>query len=343
MMLKTLEIENFTILAAHTCLRFSPGLNVVIGENASGKSHLLKLAYTLAAIAHEAASVKPDEEKFAQMVGRKLLRVFRPQKIGNLVHRGEKSASIRVGFADARCDYSFSFNTRSRTDVTITRMPEAFPADPPLFLPTREILSIWPGFSTLYQRHDLGFDATYYDLAHRLESPAIDAIDRKLATIAARLERLVGGTLHLKSGRFVLEQQDGVSMEIDLVAEGIRKIATLDYLIRNGSIRRGTTLFWDEPENDLNPRLIRPIAEVLLMSIDACVQIFIATHSLFLLRELEILTMRRSYAHIPQRYITFNPRKTGIEVMQGDRIEEVEPIAALDESLAQSDRYLELE
>ena len=132
-------------------------------------------------------------------------------------------------------------------------------------------------------------------------------------------------------------------MEIDLAAEGIRKIATLDYLIRNGSIQRSTTLFWDEPENDLNPRLIRPLAEVFLTLIDAGVQIFIATHSLFLLREIEILTMQRSYAHIPQRYITFNPRKTGIEVMQGDRIEEVEPIAALDESLAQSDRYLELE
>lgn len=43
-MLKQLTLHNFTVFKeAH--LTFSPGLNVIIGENGTGKTHLLKLAY----------------------------------------------------------------------------------------------------------------------------------------------------------------------------------------------------------------------------------------------------------------------------------------------------------
>ena len=45
-MLKTLELQNFTVFKEAT-LNFSPGLNVIIGENGTGKSHLLKLGYAM--------------------------------------------------------------------------------------------------------------------------------------------------------------------------------------------------------------------------------------------------------------------------------------------------------
>lgn len=132
-------------------------------------------------------------------------------------------------------------------------------------------------------------------------------------------------------------------MAIDLVAEGLRKIATLYRLVDNGTLRKGSLLFWDEPETNLNPRLLRPLVEILDELCREGVQVFMATHSLFLLRELEILSMKEPRGASPQRYIAFEPKGDGIAVAQGDRIEEVEPVATLDESLEQSDRYLEME
>ncbi|WP_292657324.1 hypothetical protein, partial [Nitratifractor sp.] len=73
------------------------------------------------------------------------------------------------------------------------------------------------------------------------------------------------------------------------------------------------------------------------------VQIVLATHSLFLLRELEILSQEQRYASVPRRYITFSLKGGTVTAVQGDRIEEVEPIVSLEESLEQSDRYLEME
>jgi len=44
--IQTLDIQNFTILPNDTW-RFASGLNVVVGENGLGKTHLLKLRYAL--------------------------------------------------------------------------------------------------------------------------------------------------------------------------------------------------------------------------------------------------------------------------------------------------------
>ena len=45
-MLERLGLKNFTVFQDEI-LTFSPGLNVVIGANGTGKSHLLKLAYSI--------------------------------------------------------------------------------------------------------------------------------------------------------------------------------------------------------------------------------------------------------------------------------------------------------
>jgi len=51
-MLQSLDIRNLTVFVeAH--LRFSPRLNVIVGENGSGKSHLLKVVYAVLAASAE--------------------------------------------------------------------------------------------------------------------------------------------------------------------------------------------------------------------------------------------------------------------------------------------------
>ena len=45
-MLKSLDIKNLTAFG-EASLTFSPHLNVIIGENGSGKSHVLKAMYAV--------------------------------------------------------------------------------------------------------------------------------------------------------------------------------------------------------------------------------------------------------------------------------------------------------
>ena len=58
----------------------------------------------------------------------------------------------------------------------------------------------------------------------------------------------------LHGEEFFLNGEQG-EIEFTLLAEGLRKLGLLWLLIRNGSLRPGAVLFWDEPETNLNPKL----------------------------------------------------------------------------------------
>ena len=104
----------------------------------------------------------------------------------------------------------------------------------------------------------------------------------------------MGGKVELDAnGRFYLKTSGQGRIEMPLVAEGIRKLAMLARLIATGSLLGSGYLFWDEPEANLNPRLIKSVATAILCLARNGIQVFVATHSLFLLRELEILSKDR--------------------------------------------------
>ena len=156
------------------------------------------------------------------------------------------------------------------------------------------------------------------------------------------LEEQMGGRVVLDAnGRFYLKLPGVGNLEAHLVAEGWRKLAMLARLIATGSLLDQGCLFWDEPESNLNSKLVRSVAEAILGICSQGVQIFVATHSLFLLRELEMLLVQQSFKAIAQRYFALAPGDDGVAVQQGDRIDDVDPLVALDEELEQSGRFLD--
>ncbi len=52
---------------------------------------------------------------------------------------------------------------------------------------------------------------------------------------------------------------NGNRLEMHLVAEGLRKLAMIARLIATGSLSESVTLFWDEPDSNLNPKIITKV------------------------------------------------------------------------------------
>jgi len=75
-------------------------------------------------------------------------------------------------------------------------------------------------------------------------------------------------------------------------ADGIKKVGILAALIRNRSLTPGSILFLDEPETNLHPRGISVLIDVLFQLGQAGVQVYLATHSYFVLKQLEILAKK---------------------------------------------------
>lgn len=347
-MLDSLTAKNFTAFTSVE-FNFSPGLNVIVGENGTGKTHVLKLAYSAIYVSvrssKEAGAGSPTKAYLQSAVAEKLVAVFRPDELGRLARRdrpGRQRCEVKCSFLRTHNRLAFSFNTASKTDVTIEETPSAWVNKLPVYLPTRELLTIYPGFVSLYETTYLPFEETWRDTCILLGAPlARGPRERSIKALLAPLEEVMGGKVELDvSGRFYLSI-GGVSMEMHLVAEGLRKLAMIARLIATGSLVDKGSLFWDEPESNLNPKVIKVIARTILHLSRGGIQVFIASHSLFLIREIDILIQSAEFEGTKARFFGLHRNDSGVEVGQGDSIDDIGPIDALDEELTQSDRYLD--
>lgn len=344
-MLKRLAIKNYTVFAKAD-VEWSPGVNVIVGENGAGKSQLLKLAYSAAAVsAALGKSSRQTKEELQKRMADKLVDTCRPEYLGRLVSRqqGRNRCDVDVKFAapSTAASFAFSFATNSRSEVSVTKTPTSFLDAPPIFIPTREMLSIFPGFAALYEDRHLEFDETYYDLAKALDRTARKKHSTKVQQLIETIEELMGGHIRLADGRFYLypNRAGAGKVEIPLVAEGLRKLAMLAYLLINGALRGRSTVFWDEPETNLNPKLMVSLAHALVELAEQGYQVVLATHSLFILREIELAQMLRR-ARIPARYIGLALEDEIVVVEQSNDVGKIQTLVLLDEELNQSDRYL---
>lgn len=346
-MLKKISVKNLTVFRKLD-LTCCSGVNVIVGENGMGKTHLLKVAYSLIAASAEAgkkdSSTDPTKTYLQKAYAEKLVGVLKPETVGRLASRkqGRDRCQISLSFDDSSLDTTISFATSAKTDVQIEKLPTHWDEQAPLYLPTRELLTIYPGFVSLYEGRHVEFEETWRDTCLHLGAPTIKGPREKRASeLLKPIEQAMGGKVLLDAnGRFYLSVPGSGTMEMPLVAEGLRKLAMLARLIATGTILDKGYLFWDEPEANLNPRLIRRVAEVIHILAKEGVQIFIATHSFFLLKELDLLSIKDPY---PLRFWGLQRGDDkAIYVEEVNSLKELNNIVALDEELAQYDRELSL-
>ncbi|MFN7921192.1 MAG: AAA family ATPase [Bryobacteraceae bacterium] len=269
------ELDNFTAFR-HLVLSTSPGVNILVGANGTGKTHILKAIY---------ASASPDEP------GAKLVRVFLPfgGRHERLAHQSQTAGDIvtRVTFGDTEVALRFGEPTHQLRTGSIHVTGENGTLPKAVFIPAKEMLSNAPGFRSLYASREITFDETFADLIDRAFLPKLKVIPAMVQEQVTRLERLIGGQVVTRGEHFFLRNEHG-ELEFNLLAEGLRKLALVCLFLANGSVSAGTILLWDEPEANLNPVLIKALVSVLLSLRRLGVQIFLATHDYALLKEFDL-------------------------------------------------------
>ena len=336
-MIKNLKLKNFTVFK-NVRFTFGRTLNVIIGENGAGKSHVLKVLY-----AANTAVLGEQVNHVAARIRQSLHKVFMAVDADLITRSNCKSASS--GTLEIATD-------TTATPISFTLDHDAIPEEAvydtntmhTVFIPAKELLSIYPNFIVLWKKYDLSYDRTFYDTIMALSMPSLKTIPVIHDEIIGELESAIGAKVYLSKDtkRFVYQAKgDDKETDINLAAEGWCRLGMLMQLLRNGSIEKGGHLFWDEPEANLNPRLVKLVAKAIFALGKAGVQVFVTTHSLFLLRELEML--RSADKNIKQGDVRFFNLSGKGKVEQGDSPEELGNILFLDESVLQSQRYLDQE
>ncbi|WP_303743515.1 AAA family ATPase, partial [uncultured Muribaculum sp.] len=166
-MLTKIKFENFTAFT-RTEIEFSKGINILIGENGSGKTHVMKALYSACCMIDE-----KEDRTFDQ----KLTAVFRPNSISRLVHRSQGRSIGKVEVYRRNDNDTPEQQDRmisckiSSTATSLKRRWNENKRNPATYIPVKDMLANAPGFRSLYNQKHIGYEEIYADIIDRALIP----------------------------------------------------------------------------------------------------------------------------------------------------------------------------
>lgn len=295
MKIRSLILKNF-MLFEDARFNWSDHINVICGENSTGKTTLQKVMYSLLKPVSNGNSRKTTKDLEERNFVEKLQGIFRPDemKIGRLVSRVQ--GSNRTDFSvllDREQSISMGFGSKqeNHADIKLELSDERESFDV-IYIPTKEMISTTQYFNSLYEQYHIDFEEMYYDLGKLLERPLSKGPNtREQNEVLQSFEKIMRGKIVRKDKKFYLKLKGKGEFEMGLVSDGYRKLSMIIYLILSGSLNKNTVLFWDEPETNMNPKMIRPIVQAITALAGMGVQIFVTTHDYFVQQEFNMMAL----------------------------------------------------
>jgi len=339
---------------------FAKGINLFIGENNVGKTGLLKFLYANIKSYEEYNKLKnsPSERSFKELLSIKLQNTFQSDdKIGSIVCKSNNkdlNSDLTVNNYDR---IQFSFKKTTKFEVSNLEFPEISKKSllskrfNTVFIPAKEVLSISKIIELAKDRYSMpGFDDTYNDLIDDIEPHFVKRHETKnLENISNKFKNnIIDGEIEydFDKSKYYYQGTDGYKYDLTMTAEGVKQLGIIPLLIKTGKIKKGTILFLDEPDNNLNPVAIRKFVYALFDLASAGVQIFITTHSHLFSQYISLLNEYKSVSeniNIPDSkfFALFKDKnkKTSIEI--GNDLLDIQNNLILDEHVKLSDKEQE--
>jgi predicted ATP-dependent endonuclease of OLD family len=287
-MLEKIKFKKFTAFESLE-IPLSTGINIFIGANGTGKTHILKALYATCDITKSQKSLAektnrvflPSGEQMGRLVKRSKAHLSGYFEVTRRIANRQKSLTIRL---------SLTNRTKEPEKATLSGAYKQWLEHSleSVYIPVKDMMANAPGFRSLYNLRHIHFEEVYADIIDRVFLGSLrGSTDTKRKKLLAILQRAMDGKIISKNEEFFLKNKQG-ELEFTLLAEGIRKLGLLWVLIQNGTLINGAILCWDEPETNLNPKLMRTVVEILLELQRLGVQIFLTTHDYVVLKEFDL-------------------------------------------------------
>ena len=292
-MLNGIELRNFGPLAKLDWGNLG-SINLIVGDNGTGKTFLLKAFYSTMRTLEEYKR-GDDQRTAAEILAEKLYWTFQPEKIGDLVTKGGDGAlSSTVRFDRQDFIYSFGKDTTKRISSLENHVPPR--ASNSIFLPAKEVLSLHKIILTSREQDKaFGFDDTYLDLARALRQSTKKGKNyAEFAKSRSKLEAILGGRAEYDeiSNRWQFKKGNQ-KFPIGVISEGIKKISILDTLLGNRYLDTKSIVFIDEPESALHPVAISRFLDIVAVLAERGIQFFLASHSYFIVKKLYLISQEK--------------------------------------------------
>jgi len=291
MPISEVAVENFTAFD-ELSLNFSKGINVFIGDNGTGKTHLLKFLYAFC------ESKRIENGGALKDVFFALLYDFFDMKDNYFWIRHPKKkyafeaklfdGSVCCIKGDCSSDSAAYNQMAENLDSAMIHHENINDLNKfkSAFIPAKEMLT-HSRIEKDYAHRKLPLDRTLIDIINNASISSLRHIPDDSREMMTEIEKIIGGSVTYKNDTYYI-LRGGSKYNFRVEAEGHKKFALLSRLIEGGVLRKGSMLFWDEPESNINPKNVPKLVDILLALQTAGVQVFLATHDYLLPKYLEL-------------------------------------------------------
>jgi predicted ATPase len=294
MAIHSITAKNFTVFN-DIHIDLCGGVNVFIGENGTGKTHLLKLLYTASLVR------SGNHERIAGIFGEDFDFAFDLTQTVTDKTTLTNGDSAEVGYTvNGKAVLSPEQLEQPSDAMNKSEDPESFPSvkvisDMPIaaiYLPAKDMLT-HGRLEKDYGERYLPFDTTLIDILNKAGVSTKRTLEPCQSAVMDKIASIIGGKVVYKNPRYYVQKENGMLIGFDMEAEGYKKFGLIYRLIETGYLEKGSTILWDEPEANLNPKMIPEIVSILLALSRHGVQVFLATHDYNLMKYFSIAKKAR--------------------------------------------------
>ena len=270
MAIQKISIKNFTVFK-NIDINFCDRVNILIGENGTGKTHLLKLLYAahLARlenspslnsvfgedfdIALTVTNLLTDEAIISKAIPKEAKINSQVKAYLELEDGGLEQAFFQLEDGSVTEAY-LEINDGNNSFVSVVSNK---PYNP-VFIPAKDMLT-HGRLEKDYIERNLPFDRTLIEILNKAGVSTVRNINNELFPIADSISKIIGGTIVYKNDRYYTQKANGTLVGFDMEAEGYKRLGLIYRLIATGYFKNGSILLWDEPESNINPKRIAAV------------------------------------------------------------------------------------
>ncbi|CAC9616997.1 hypothetical protein [uncultured Gammaproteobacteria bacterium] len=149
-----------------------------------------------------------------------------------------------------------------------------------------------------------GVSKYFYDLDKILNIKSKNPPVEGILEVASDLKQEVGGEFIFESGRLSFVDNSGKNIDKNLISFGMTNLGMVQALLKNNVISKGSFVFFDEPETNLHPSWQVLLTKVLIKLAENGVNVVMATHSLDMIKALEVYTKEKNGDFIAINHFT---------------------------------------
>lgn len=294
MSIQSIGLKNFTVFNDFQ-LDVSSGINVFVGENGTGKTHLLKAVYAACETTKGNNSGADLLKKCFKKHGSiELLRDTASQELdiylkANCDNKEYIAVNLSVPVVIKYNNHlsEDNLNPKGGSYQIHLQQDVIFYAT---FIPCKDMLTHADGLLAMANKYrDFPFDKTLTDILIKASQWKVEQPPKLALSILPILEEMMDGTVVFENDEFYIKKNNGQIILFELEAEGLKKVGLLWQLLMTDNLREGSILIWDEPEANLNPKFLPKIVECLLELSRHGVQIFLSTHNYIFAKYFDVM------------------------------------------------------